>query len=132
MKFSFIVPNGAPFFSPVNQTGCLLVHGFSSISEEMRWLGDYLSTEGYTVLGLRLAGHGSHPHDLERVRWHDWLADIEDGMENIYAQLADIDKSMLMIDDYDHAIVRDPKRDEVFKTIRKFIDRLANSEGEHE
>ena len=53
-------------------------------------------------------------------------------MEDIYAQLADIDKSMLMIDDYDHAIVRDPKRDEVFKTIGKFIDRLANSEGEHE
>ena len=68
----------------------------------------------------------------ERLPIKMWLADIEDGMENIYAQLADIDKSMLMIDDYDHAIVRDPKRDEVFKTIRKFIDRLANSEGEHE
>lgn len=226
--------------------------------EEMRWLGEYLSAKGFTVLGIRLAGHGTHPRDLARVRWHDWLIDIEDGMailskicdrtyliglslggmitltaaaifspngviamstpyntfthrekiithimswfrpmvrkgppnddpdlrerleaeypaypkiptrilielenmqnamqpeipnihcpvllihskedpfvpsesmKQIYAHLGAIDKNMVWLDDYDHAITRDPKRDDVFKLISNFIDRLDGSGG---
>lgn len=75
-----IVPGAEPFFFPGGRTGCLLLHGFTAMPEEMRWLGEYLAAQGYTVLGVRLAGHGTHPRDLARVEWTDWLISVEDGL----------------------------------------------------
>jgi carboxylesterase len=70
---------GEPFFFKGNQVGCLLVHGFPGTPQEMRWLGEFLQNQGYSVLGVRLSGHATQPSDLLRVRSSDWLADLEDG-----------------------------------------------------
>ncbi len=43
-------------------------------------LGAHLANNGYTVLGPRLAGHGTSLDDLARTRWTDWLASAEDGL----------------------------------------------------
>lgn len=75
-----LVPGGAPFLLPGNRTACLLIHGFTAMPEEMRLLGDHLAGQGHTVLGVRLAGHGTHPEDLARTRWTDWLTTVEDGL----------------------------------------------------
>lgn len=80
MSIQQIVPNAENYYLDGGTTGCLLIHGFSSSAEETRPLGDYLNKSGYSVLGVRLSGHGTHPQDLARVRWSDWLADIEDGL----------------------------------------------------
>lgn len=45
----------------------------------MRGLGEHLNHQGYTVLGMRLAGHATKPEDLIRARKEDWLANLEDG-----------------------------------------------------
>jgi carboxylesterase len=45
----------------------------------MRGLGEYLHAAGHTVLGIRLAGHGTDVKDMARMRWWDWLADVIDG-----------------------------------------------------
>ena len=74
-----ILPGAEPFYFPGGETGCLLLHGFTSSPEEMFLLGKHLAQAGYTVLGIRLAGHGTQPMDLQRVTWQDWMADIEDG-----------------------------------------------------
>lgn len=74
-----IIPSAEPFFFPAGKTACLLVHGFTATPKEMRWMGEYLHHEGFTVLGVRLAGHATRPEDLLRVRWEDWLASVEDG-----------------------------------------------------
>ncbi len=42
-------------------------------------MGEYLAGQGYTVLGIRLAGHATHPEDMIRSRWTDWVASVEDG-----------------------------------------------------
>ena len=42
-------------------------------------MGEYLSKCGYTILGVRLAGHATQPEDMIRSRWWDWLACVEDG-----------------------------------------------------
>ena len=42
-------------------------------------MGEFLAQQGYSVLGIRLAGHATQPEDLNRVRWQDWLYSIEDG-----------------------------------------------------
>lgn len=42
-------------------------------------MGDYLNEQGYTCLGIRLAGHATVPEDMIRSNWTDWTACVEDG-----------------------------------------------------
>jgi carboxylesterase len=73
------IPTTEPFFLPGGRTGVLLIHGFTGGPKEMRWMGDYLNQQGYTCLGIRLAGHATTPEDMIRSRWTDWTASVEDG-----------------------------------------------------
>jgi carboxylesterase len=74
-----IIPTAEPFFFPGNRIGCLLIHGFTGAPKEMRWMGEYFRNLGYTVLGVRLAGHATRVEDMMRMHWQDWLASVEDG-----------------------------------------------------
>jgi carboxylesterase len=78
--FPLIVPGDGPAFHPGGPAGCLLLHGFSAMPGEMALLAEDLAARGHTVLNWRLAGHATHPDDLARVRWTDWLASVEDGL----------------------------------------------------
>lgn len=92
-----IIPNATPFYFPGNRTGCLLVHGFTGAPTEMRWLGEFLNQQGYTVLGVRLAGHGTKIEDMIRCRWPDWVSSVEDGwhlLQNTTDQIFVIGLSM--------------------------------------
>ena len=80
MPLRQLIPSAEPYYLPGGKTACLLIHGFTSSPEESRPLGEDLHRLGYSVLGLRLAGHGTHPRDLGRVRTEDWLLDLEDGI----------------------------------------------------
>jgi len=80
MKFPQTFPGAEPFFLSGSRCGCLLVHGFTGTPKEMRWMGEYLHSQGYTVLGIRLSGHATQPADLVRMRWWDWMASVEDGL----------------------------------------------------
>lgn len=42
-------------------------------------MGEYLNQQGYTCLGVRLAGHATQPDDMIRSRWEDWTLSVEDG-----------------------------------------------------
>ncbi len=75
-----IVPDCGPFLLPGGKIGCLLIHGFSAMPAEMKYLASHLHQQGYTVLSIRLAGHATHPRDMLRVVWSDWLVSIEDGL----------------------------------------------------
>jgi len=67
-----------PFhFKGTNGKTVLLVHGWTSTPYEVRRLGKYLNENGYTVYAPLLKGHGTVPKDLEKVRWTDWLEDLE-------------------------------------------------------
>jgi carboxylesterase len=76
-----IIPTAEPFFLPgkPGQPGCLLIHGFTGSPKEMRWMGEYLSEQGYPCLGIRLTGHATRPEDMIRSRYTDWIASVEDG-----------------------------------------------------
>lgn len=78
-----IIPTAEPFFFPGSgenaKIGCLLIHGFTGAPKEMRWMGEYLAREGFSVLGVRLTGHATRPEDMIRARYTDWLASVEDG-----------------------------------------------------
>ncbi len=64
-----------PFFlEPHNDNGIgvLLIHGLLASPAELRGYGEYLVKQGYTVMGVRLKGHGSSPYALQDQTWEDW------------------------------------------------------------
>jgi carboxylesterase len=69
--------NAEQFFFQGGEIGCLLVHGFTGSPSEMRYLGDYLAKQGYTVKGVRLAGHGTTPEEMADTTWPDWYKSVE-------------------------------------------------------
>lgn len=74
-----LLQGAEPFFVPRGKHAVLLIHGFTGSPSEMRLLGHYLAEKNYTVLAVRLAGHGSTPEDLERMRSSDWMNTVLDG-----------------------------------------------------
>lgn len=76
------VANGEPFLlQPPSPTakGVLLIHGLLASPAAMRPLGKALVQAGYTVLGVRLKGHGTSPYDLREREFTDWLLSVRRG-----------------------------------------------------
>lgn len=71
-----LLEGAEPFYFPGNAIGCLVVHGFTAVPQEVRWLGQHLHRQGYTVYGPRLAGHGTSTRDMARTTWREWYADV--------------------------------------------------------
>lgn len=72
---------GAPFYLQPGKSrvGVLLCHGYLSVPQEVRVLGEYLAKFGYTVYGPRLKGHGTSPYNLADVTWNDWYESFNRG-----------------------------------------------------
>jgi len=75
-----------PFYFKGNEIGVLLVHGFTGSPVELLPLGEFLAGQGCTVLGVRLAGHGTSPEDLAQTGWRDWVASAREGLERLRAE----------------------------------------------
>ncbi len=65
--------DGDAFFWQNGPVGIFLSHGYTATAGEMRPLAEKLREKGYTVAAPLLPGHGTHPDDLNRVRWQDWV-----------------------------------------------------------
>jgi carboxylesterase len=66
-----------PFTFERGPVACLLIHGFAGSPAEIRPLGEYLAKQGVTVHAPLLPGHGTHPDDLRRTRWPQWVRAAE-------------------------------------------------------
>lgn len=77
----YYLPGAEPYFFSGDSVGCLVLHGFGSSPAETRWLGQHLAAQGWTVYGLRTAGHGTNYRVLARLRWQDWYASLLDGYQ---------------------------------------------------
>ncbi|MFA5961133.1 MAG: alpha/beta fold hydrolase [Parcubacteria group bacterium] len=83
-----------PFYFPgENGRAVLLVHGWTTTPYELRRLGKYLHSKGYTVYAPLLTGHGTVPKDLENVSWKIWNEDVE----NAYSKLRENHKKIYVI-----------------------------------
>ena len=74
-----IIPGAETFFLQGGSHGVLLIHGFTGSPAELLLLGQYLKARNFTVLGIRLAGHGTNEEDLSRMSKEDWIDSAIDG-----------------------------------------------------
>jgi len=69
------------YFLEGGTKACLLVHGITGTPAELRELGELLNSKGYTVLGVRLKGHGTVIEDMLDCTYRDWIASAVEGFE---------------------------------------------------
>lgn len=74
--------------------GVLLIHGLSDSPYAMKSLADQLHSAGWTVVALRLPGHGALPSGLRDVRWEDWAAAVRLAARHLREKVGD--KPILM------------------------------------
>ncbi|MBV8804399.1 MAG: alpha/beta fold hydrolase [Sinobacteraceae bacterium] len=62
----------------------LISHGYTGTTSGMIGLGQHLHrTEGWTVVGPRLKGHGDSPQAMARTTAEDWIRSLEEGLETL-------------------------------------------------
>lgn len=88
-----IIDGAEPFFLRGGENGVLLVHGFTGSPAELLPLGEFLNRAGYTVLCVRLAGHGTNEKDLSRTTCDDWFNSVLDG----YAMLKNFCEKIFVV-----------------------------------
>lgn len=76
-----VISGAEPFYFTGGTTAVLLVHGFTGSPSEMRLYGEALCRAGFTVLAVRLAGHGTNPEDMENTTAENWMDSVIDGYE---------------------------------------------------
>ena len=69
-----------PFRFEGSGTGVLVSHGFTGTTQSVRPLGEALAEEGFTVMGPRLAGHGTSMEDHAQSTALDWISSLEEGL----------------------------------------------------
>lgn len=78
-----ILPAALPFLFPGNDLGILLVHGYGGSIADYRAIGELLHAQGYTVHGLRLAGHGQGQLALRQSTINDWQRSVEQAVQKL-------------------------------------------------
>lgn len=75
----------------MNDTICVLIHGFAGTTDEIEYLAHYLQSKGLDVCSFTLAGHGSTKKALKETSYLDWvesankaIRSIEKSYKNIY------------------------------------------------
>ena len=75
---------------PGGEKGVLLIHGFTGLPAELLLMGQHLNKAGFTVLGVRLAGHGTTVEDMSHMTWEDWMDSVRDGYALLSGYCEDI------------------------------------------
>jgi carboxylesterase len=76
-----VIEGADAFYFDGNETGILVLHGFTGTTQSVREIGKAYNDAGYTVCGPRLTGHGTHYEDMEQSTYQDWISSVEDGLK---------------------------------------------------
>ncbi|QRN83480.1 alpha/beta fold hydrolase [Chloroflexota bacterium] len=82
--------DGEDFHFQGNDTGILLLHGFTATTTEVRLIGDKLHQAGYTVAAPLLPGHGTDPDDLNHATWQMWLEKVKNFYEMLTRECSQV------------------------------------------
>ncbi|MDP4104860.1 MAG: alpha/beta hydrolase [Bacillota bacterium] len=85
-----LLPGAEPFFFKGNDIGIMISLGFVGTPQSIRFLGEYIASQGYTVYAPRLKGHGTHFEDMEKCNYQNWIQSLEDGYHFLKQHCRDI------------------------------------------
>lgn len=85
-----VMAEAAPFYFTGNDIGVLISHGFTGTTQSIREVGEKLANAGYTIHGPRLTGHGTHPKDMEKATYQDWMNDVEAGLTKLKEECSSV------------------------------------------
>ena len=88
-----IIEGAEPFLMKGGSEGILLIHGFTGLPAELLLMGKFLNRAGYTVLGVRLAGHATNELNLMKTNNEDWFNSALDG----YALLSGLCEKIFVV-----------------------------------
>lgn len=74
-----VIEGAQSFYIKGGEIGVLICHGFMGTPQSVRYLGERFAELGYTVLAVRLKGHGTDYRDLEKCTSEDWFNSLENG-----------------------------------------------------
>jgi carboxylesterase len=72
-----VLPGAEPFSRDGDDLGFLLCHGFTGSPQSLRPWAQVLADAGHSVRLPRLPGHGTSWQEMNRTRWPDWYAVVE-------------------------------------------------------
>ena len=78
-----IAPGAEPFSHDGGPVGVLLSHGFTGSPASMTPWARFLADRGHTVRVPRLPGHGTTWQDMNRTRWDDWYATVDEALTEL-------------------------------------------------
>ena len=78
-----VVPGAEPFAHDGGPVGVLLSHGFTGSPASMTPWAQYLADRGHTVRLPRLPGHGTTWQEMNRTRWADWYATVDEALTEL-------------------------------------------------
>ncbi len=78
-----IMKGAESFFYKRGKMGVLLIHGFTSTPQELRYLAKYLASKNITIMAPLLKGHGRSPEAMLETNSKDWI----NSAEKAYLQL---------------------------------------------
>jgi alpha-beta hydrolase superfamily lysophospholipase len=87
---TFVLPAEEP------RGGALLLHGMSDSPYSLRAIGELLNEQGFTVVGLRLPGHGTAPAGLIQLEWQDMAAATRIAAQSLQASVG-TDTPLLLV-----------------------------------
>ena len=73
-----------------SKKAALLLHGLTGTPSEMRYLGERLNKEGYHVFAPLHPGHGTSIKELNRTKWEEIYASVEDLFREIRSEFKDL------------------------------------------
>ncbi len=74
------------FYKGSSKNAVLLIHGFTGIADEMKYLATRLNEAGFSVSVPRLPGHGTNGQDFMQTNRHDWLRRAVDAYIELKSQ----------------------------------------------
>ncbi|SER79880.1 carboxylesterase [Gracilibacillus ureilyticus] len=67
-----------PFMFKGDERAVLLLHGFTGHSADVRMLGRFLNSKGYTCYAPIYRGHGKSPEELVKATAEEWWEDVQE------------------------------------------------------
>lgn len=72
------------------EIGILIIHGYTSTTNSMRFISTAMIEQGYTVSTPRLAGHGTNIQDFETTPWQEWMQSVTHAYQQLQSQCSTV------------------------------------------